>query len=161
MNFKISSKNLFVYFLVLYSIFYILAPSFVFAQRPTTGEGIWKGAHACLGRSPETGSCTTYNDDTCNISKGGCDFCSAVVVGQNIINYLFEIAIPLGVGMIVYGALRMIANFGNAQYIEAGKKLMTNAVIGITIALASWAIINTIMHLIAGNASFPWNTIEC
>jgi len=121
----------------LYSLFFILYPSAVFAQ------DIWEG----------TGECNT--------KVGGCNFCDAVKVTNNIINFLVKIAIPLGVGMMVYGAMRMITNFGKEQNITAGKSIMTNAVIGITIALAAWTIINTILHLIAGDADFPWNKIEC
>ncbi len=129
--------------LILFSVFY-----FLFSNN-TMAQDIWKNTTQSGGM------------ETCNNLKRGCNFCDAVKVTNNIINFLVEIAIPIGVGMMVYGGIRMMTNFGKEQNITAGKSIMTNAVIGITIALAAWAIINTILHLISGGTDWPWNKIEC
>lgn len=98
---------------------------------------------------------------TCNIG-GPCGFCDALKVVKNIITFLFEIAIPIAVAMIVYGAIRMMIAGGSKENVSASKKIMTNAFMGMVIALGAWIIVNTILHILSpGGVSLPWNQINC
>jgi len=116
----------------------------------TSAQNIWKGA-TCGGTSP--------------IVDGGppgpCSFCDAVIVGNNIITYLTELAILVTVSMIVYGAITMMISGGNQSKFEDGKSKMTSAIIGLVVVLSAWVIVNTIMHLLAGNSAAFWNQIKC
>ena len=97
---------------------------------------------------------------TCNVG-GPCTFCDALKVISNIINSLMFIVFPLAILMIVYGAIRLMMAGGSDEAVKTGKDAVTNAVIGIVIALASWIIINEVLHILTGRADFPWNQIQC
>jgi hypothetical protein len=98
---------------------------------------------------------------TCNI-KGPCTLCDAVVVTSNIITYLVEIAIPLAVIMIVYGGLRMALAGGNENTFKESRGILTSAVVGLMIAIASWLLVDTLLHVLAGsNSLLPWDQINC
>ena len=98
---------------------------------------------------------------TCNVG-GPCGFCDALKVVKNIITFLFEIAIPIAVVMIVYGAIRMMLAGGSSENVSASRKIMTNAFMGLVIALGAWIIVNTILHILSpGGVNLPWNQINC
>ncbi|MCP6720141.1 MAG: pilin [Patescibacteria group bacterium] len=97
---------------------------------------------------------------TCNID-GPCTFCDALKVTSNVVQLLFQVAIPIAVAMIIYGALRLMFAGGSQERITQSRKIMTSAVIGLIIALSAWIIVNTLLHVLTGNPSFPWNEITC
>ncbi len=101
---------------------------------------------------------------TCNESLEPvvpCTECDAIKVASNIVTLLVQIALVLGSIMIVYGALMMVVSAGNVSRYENAKKTMTAAIIGVLIALMSWVIINTVLHVLTGDPNFPWAEIEC
>lgn len=100
-------------------------------------------------------------DVTCNEADQVCNLCDLVKVASNIIDLLVQLTFAVGALAIVVGAGMMIFSAGSEQKFSQGKKLITNAVIGIVIAVASWLIINTIFHLITGNPDFPWAELKC
>ncbi|KKU91601.1 MAG: hypothetical protein UY23_C0001G0207 [Candidatus Jorgensenbacteria bacterium GW2011_GWA1_48_11] len=98
----------------------------------------------------------------CNLAGNGpCNLCDALIVASNIIQYLWYISTSIATAMIVYGALRLMIAGGSEDAVQKSKSIMTNAVLGLIIALAAWAIVNTILHLLAGSLNFPWNQIQC
>lgn len=139
----------------LLSGFFFLVSGFVFPDvvfgSDTPGHSgflnIWEG----------TGS---EGGPTCNV-QGPCTFCDAIKVTANIVKLLFQVAIPIAVAMIVYGALRLMLAGGSEEQITKSRKVMTSAVIGLVIALSAWIIVNTLLHVLTGNPSFPWNNITC
>ena len=90
-----------------------------------------------------------------------CTECDAIKVASNIVTLLVQIALVLGSIMIAYGALMMVVSAGNVSRYENAKKTMTAAIIGVLIALMSWVIINTVLHVIIGDPNFPWAEIVC
>lgn len=119
-----------------------LAPNFAQAQ----ALDIWQGT----------------SGGGCNISGSKpCNFCDVIIVASNIIKYLWYVSTSIATAMIVYGALRLTIAGGSEEAVQKGKSIMMNAVLGLIVALAAWAIINTILHLLAGNLNFPWNQIRC
>ena len=122
-----------------------ILPIVVSAQASSSG-GIWEG--------------TTCNQSNIKPFRP-CGFCDAVIVARNIINYLFQLAIPLAVGMIVWGAVRIMLAGGSEKNLTAGKETMVSALIGLAVALGAWVIINTLLHVITGSVDFPWSTITC
>lgn len=91
----------------------------------------------------------------------GCDFCQLLKLGQNVINFLFEIAIPIGVIFIVYGAFMIMFAAGSSERVKRGREILTTAVTGVVIALVSWVVLNTIINVISGGSAAPWNSVEC
>ena len=93
--------------------------------------------------------------------KGPCEPCDALKVATNIVDFLIEIALVIGALMIVYGAILMMVSAGSQERYRKGKSAVTSAFIGVFIALTSCIIINTILHVLACEAAFPWAKIAC
>lgn len=110
---------------------------------------IWEGA-SCGGTAITTSG-----------PEGPCNFCDALVVGQNIIQLLLEFATIAATLMIVVGALMMMFAAGSEEKFATGKKTILNAVIGLTIALGSWLIVNIALQFLSGAPNLPWNQINC
>jgi len=104
---------------------------------------------------------TGTNNQTCNVSPKGCSLCDGLTVAINIVNDLTTFAIVATVGMVVYGAVRMMLSGGSEEAFKEAKGTITKAVIGLVIVLCSWLIINTLIHLILGRVDFPWNNVRC
>ena len=99
---------------------------------------------------------------TCNESGADpCTLCDMLKVAANIVTFLVEIALVIGALMIVYGAILMMVSGGSQERYRKGKSAVTSAFIGVFIALSSWVIINTILHILTGDPNFPWATIAC
>lgn len=96
-----------------------------------------------------------------------CTLCDFFKLGQNIINFLLEdVALPLTTVMIAVGGVTLAISGGSPKRLELGKKILTSAVIGLIVVLASWLIINTIINLLSGGEQptgfpWPWNEIQC
>ncbi len=138
------------------SLFFILFFLFFFSFKLVFASvipNIWEG--------------TGNSSGTCNYLPEGCNFCDGVIVFRNIINFLFQLAIPITVFMIVYGGLTILISGGGAftggseALFKKGKEIVTNAVFGLIIILLSWSIVNIILHILVGQPNFPWNEIQC
>ncbi|MBI2048802.1 MAG: hypothetical protein HYT30_02640, partial [Parcubacteria group bacterium] len=87
---------------------------------------------------------------TCGRGEQACTVCDLFTTANNIINFvLFSLLTPLGAAMIMYGGAVLLTSGGSQQKKEQGKTILTNTVIGIFIAFAAWAIINTVLGTIA------------
>jgi len=76
---------------------------------------------------PEAGSCTP------------CDFVQLFVNASNI---LVGLSGAFAVLMFVYGGILMAISRGHSDQVQKGKDVLTNAVKGVIIVLASWMVIN-------------------
>ncbi|MFA6365003.1 MAG: hypothetical protein WCW78_01240 [Candidatus Paceibacterota bacterium] len=126
-------------------LFLGLLPASRFASAATVVTSIWQGASCATG----------------DIPTGECGFCDAIVVAKNIVQILFQFAFPIAVGMIVWGALRMIIAGGDEGRITDAKSIMTDAALGFAIVLGSWLIVNAFLNLLGGGSPLPWATISC
>jgi hypothetical protein len=104
---------------------------------------------------------TGSGSETCNVAPGGCSLCDAMKVAINIVNSLTTAAITITVAMTVYGAIRLMTSGGSEQMVKDARGIITSAVIGLVIVLCGWLIINTVIHIIAGQVDFPWSNIQC
>ena len=98
--------------------------------------------------------------NTCNV-VGACTVCDSLIVVSNIVTLLLQIAIPLSVIMIIWGGFLLMTAGGSEEKVRKGKDAMLNAVIGLAIALAAWAIINTVLSALTGTPSYPWSQLTC
>ena len=89
----------------------------------------------------------------CNNAEGGCTFEDFATVFKNILRYLFIIAVPIAVGMIVFGAVQMVISAGSPEKVKQGKDTMVKAIIGLIIVLASYLIVKTIEFVLRGGAT--------
>lgn len=138
------AAKLFLFSFMLLTAVALLAPHASFAAGSGIVTNIWAGT----------------SNGGCNV-KGPCSFCDAIVVVSNVIKFLWQISIALAVLMVIYGALRLMISGGSEEQVGKAKSIMLNAVTGLIVALAAWAIINTILSVLAGNPTWPWNQISC
>ena len=115
---------------------------------PVLAINIWEG--------------TSCAPDPSQGPTASCSLCDGLVVAQNIIMLLWELAIPISVAMIIWGALQMMFAAGNQSRFENGKKTITLAVTGLIIALAAWLIINEVLFLLVKKGlDLPWHQLQC
>src|SRR3989344_673412 len=124
----------------------ILVSTALMLPRGVKGLNIWEGT---TGPSSREGGTTV----TCNEAVGGCGFEDIEKIFVNILKYLFIIAIPIAVGMIVFGAVQMVISGGSPEKAKQGKDTMVKAVIGLVIVLASFLIVKTIEFVLRGGAT--------
>ena len=103
---------------------------------------------------------TGLGGETCNVA-GPCNFCDGLIVVSNILTLLFEIAIPIAVAMIVWGAIRLMFAGGSTERVSSARKIITSAVVGIIIVFAVVVILRTLFHILSGSPDFPWESITC
>lgn len=95
-----------------------------------------------------------------------CTLCDLFATGQNIFNFMINIAAALmGIGVLYGGILLMIAG-GNEDLHRKGIDAVRRAVIGFVIVFGAWVIINTILVALGGSAQprgfpWPWNEVRC
>ena len=87
----------------------------------------------------------------------------ASLVGQSgVINQLTETALMViglvSVFMLIYGGLRYITSGGDAKKVTEAKNTILYALIGLVIAILSFAIVNFVLNLLgAGGVDVPTN----
>ena len=78
----------------------------------------------------------------CTNNPGGCDVCDAIGVGINITKIMLGTLGSAALLMFVYGGILMAISRGHSDQVQKGKDVLTNAVKGVIIVLASWMVIN-------------------
>ena len=73
---------------------------------------------------------------------GGCNVCDAIGVGINITKIMLGTLGSAALLMFVYGGILMAISRGHSDQVQKGKDVLTNAVKGVIIVLASWMVIN-------------------
>lgn len=118
------------------------------------------------GLSPATKGIVPCNGTDCN-------FCHVVELGQNILTWLIAIFAAIIALVFVIGGLKMVIYSTNESEITKAKGMMTDAIIGFIILLASWLIVDTILKVfimedptaegpaIISQEYGPWNQIKC
>lgn len=87
------------------------------------------------------------NDDALGAATGRCvpsvnsvdDF---LLIGLAIVEILLRIGTYIAIAMFIYGAIRMIISQGSPEEVKKSRDTITNAVIGLVIALLSTAVVN-------------------
>lgn len=84
-----------------------------------------------------------------------CDNCSFDQIWdllRNIVEFVLILSIPAAAIALAIGGFFMVANMGNKGKVETGKKILTNAIIGIVIAFSAWLIVRTILTALGSGA---------
>ena len=94
-----------------------------------------------------------------------CTFCHLFVLAQTIIDFITTGIFILAVVFIIIGGLTILLAGAVPSNLELGKKIITNAIIGVVIALLAWTVINMIFNTLVSTDKTkfpaPWNDIEC
>ncbi len=68
-----------------------------------------------------------------------------------IVTLALEIAGVIAIAFVVYGGYLYMTAGGNEDRTEQGKRVLTNAIIGLAIIILSWVILVVIVNAIDGN----------
>lgn len=90
-----------------------------------------------------------------------CQACKLAELGQNIINFLVGISIPLAAVMFAYAGFIYFSS-SVIDKIEKAKKIFTSVLIGFAIVIGGYLIVETILHTILNESYWKsWNQIQC
>lgn len=92
-----------------------------------------------------------------------CDVCGMMKLVDNIIDFLIKVVTPaLATIMIVIGAIFLMTAGGSGTQLSKGKDYIKMALLGTTIVLTAWLIIDTIMKsFVEENDWGTWNEFNC
>lgn len=82
-------------------------------------------------------------------SGTSCQNSTAAGLIKSIVDWLFVIATPIAVGMIIFGAIQMLTAAGNPDRFAAGRRTVLYAVIGYAIILIGWGITSIIQSVLS------------
>ncbi|MEK7559880.1 MAG: pilin [Patescibacteria group bacterium] len=145
---KFKILNFTLSFLILIFTFLIFSP--VFALTDTTG--------------PKNASDLPLV--TCGVGEGksfkACTICDIWVLANRVVNFLFYLATPILVIVLIVGGFIYLTSGGNPKKTESAKSLLSSAIFGIIIALASWLIVSTVLKNLAKEGNefiLPWHSL--
>jgi hypothetical protein len=98
-----------------------------------------------------------------------CQACHFVQLGQNLLEWFIKTMAAVIALVFAWGGMKMVMSGGNTEGVSEAKGMMTNAVIGFIILLASWLIINTVLNVVISKnpeiqgrlGEGMWSQIEC
>ena len=102
---------------------------------------------------------------TCGIGEGttfkACTICDIWVLADKIVNFVWFLATPILIIILIVGGFIYLTSGGNPKKTEQAKSLLTSAIVGIVISLAAFFIVDTILKtLVRQDFTWPsWNTI--
>mgnify|MGYP001579971582 CR=1 FL=1 len=89
-----------------------------------------------------------------------CSFCDLVATGQNVINFITDLAVILGTGAIIIGGIMMIISGGSESRYGQAVKIIKTALQGVFILFAIGIGLNTLFYEILGQTG-TWTEINC
>lgn len=133
-----------------------IASPFVVAVAPTTHTA----QAACTDRFlgiPTWYRGVTVSDTDCSISmpSGDTDDISGFIwkLVLNVIEMALVIIVYIAVGFILYGGFLYMTGGGNPSMLQAARKTLLNAVIGLVIAMGAIAITNFVFGIVSTNVN--------
>ncbi|MBU3922701.1 pilin [Patescibacteria group bacterium] len=101
----------------------------------------------------------------CGTRKSGieCTLCDIFIMLKNIIEFLMELIIVIAPIFVLAGGVMILTAGVKPDQVATGKKMITSALVGIVIALASWIVLGTLFNFLADPTKLPWawNEVEC
>jgi len=80
-----------------------------------------------------------------------------LTVGNTVLKWLFGIVGAIGLAMFVYGGIKWITSAGAGGEVTAGKKAMTNAIIGLVIMFSAGAVVKWLQESLITDTSVHVN----
>lgn len=101
--------------------------------------------------------------EECKGDAQGCGIKQFIILLINVFQLMLGVIGSLALFFFIYGGFMWILSRGNPQMIQRGKDIIAGAVIGVTVVMGSWFLINFVIALITGteftNATIfgiPW-----
>lgn len=96
------------------------------------------------------------------VGDDGCQACHAIKLIENVVDWLIAVLSIVAAIIITYAGIRLVVSGGNTSAMETAKKLITNVIIGYTLLLAGWLIVDTaVKALLSDQVYGTWNQIQC
>jgi hypothetical protein len=83
-------------------------------------------------------------------SSGDCGFNDFILLGVNLTKMILGIVGSLALLFFIYGGIMFLIAGGSSEMIGKGKKIITNAVIGVALVLGAWIIVNFAIAAMTG-----------
>lgn len=78
-----------------------------------------------------------------------CGFNDLMTLVNTVVRFiLFDMVLPISAIMCAYAGVLLVTSGGSTENRGKAKKIFTNAIIGLIIALAAWLIINSILSIL-------------
>lgn len=90
----------------------------------------------------------TCGNETTGDAANGCKLGDLFSTAARLITYLFSGAAVVATGGVVYGGFLMVTSAGNPSGQTAGKKAVTNSLIGLAVILVSYVLVQTIFVVV-------------
>ncbi len=91
-----------------------------------------------------------------------CDTCTLMQLVNNVIAWLVAILGTIAAIIIVYAGFKLVTAGGNGHAREDAKEMITNILIGYTIVLAGWLLIDTALKALLNEGTYGvWNEVQC
>jgi hypothetical protein len=90
----------------------------------------------------------TCGNETTGDASSGCKLADLFSTAARLINYLFSGAAVVATGGVVYGGFLMVTSAGNPSGQAAGKKAVTNSLIGLAVILISFVLVQTVFVIV-------------
>lgn len=99
---------------------------------------------------PCNNNATTITDSSGNqIAPVPCDFNALMVLINNIINFiLYGMVIPIAAILFAYAGFELVTSGGSTEKRGIAKKVFTNVVIGLVIAMSCWLIVKLVLGIL-------------
>ncbi len=98
--------------------------------------------------------------------SNACTLCDLIVGVKNVIDFGMEILISVAaVGVFIAGVMYVISS-GNEQMVTTAKNFLSASLIGFTVVLSAWLIVNVVMWILVANGNLGvgatnWYTFKC
>ncbi|MFA5413566.1 MAG: pilin [Patescibacteria group bacterium] len=79
-----------------------------------------------------------------------CGFNDFILLGINLTKMILGLVGSLALLFFIYGGITFMLAGGKSEAIDKGKKILTNAVIGVAIVLGAWIIVNFSIAALTG-----------
>lgn len=87
---------------------------------------------------------------SCASGTGDCGFNDFILLGVNLTKLILSIVGSLALLFFVYGGVMFLMAGGKSDMVDKGKKIITNAVIGVALVLGAWIIVNFAIAALTG-----------
>lgn len=83
-------------------------------------------------------------------ASGDCGFNDFILLGVNLTKMILGLVGSLALLFFIYGGIMFLIAGGSSEMIGKGKKIITNAVIGVALVLGAWIIVNFAIAAMTG-----------
>jgi len=137
------NRNLYKLFIIVLSIFsvFLFNTSFVLAQPSPTSEA---PASSTNTNSPGGSNVSESGLVKCGVSRD-CTICDIFILIRDIFNFALGLLAALAVLSIVIGGVYILTSAGNSGRLSEGYGIITNAVIGLLLVMASFLLFSFLL----------------